>query len=70
MEIEAQKVEHIGIGTCNDRVFCDGLQVVVNLSSRELTPAENSLLSKGLSFCPTPEEIDIYSLREDVSECT
>ena len=54
------------MGTCSYRVFLDGLQVVVNLSNRELTPAENSILSKGLSFCPTPREIDIYSLRKDM----
>ena len=31
-----------------------------------LTPAEMSLLSKGLSFCPTPKEVDIFALREDM----
>ena len=68
VEIEAPMVEHIGMGTCNDRVFLDGLQVVVNLSNRDLTPAENSLLSKGLSFCPTPREIDTFALRKDMLE--
>ena len=42
-----------------------GYQTVVNLSKRELTGAEISLLSKGLKFCPTPEKVDIYSLRPD-----
>lgn len=46
----------------------EGLHVVVNLSSRTLTEAENSLLSKGLSFCPTPEEIDMFTLRKDIME--
>ena len=54
------------MGTCNERVFHDGLQVVVNLSSRVLTPAEMSLLSKGLSFCPTPKEVDIFALKKDM----
>ena len=41
--------------------------MVVNLSIRDLTPAENSLLSKGLSFCPTPRQIDIFAVRKDLS---
>ena len=45
-----------------------GYQTVVNLSTRELTGAEISLLSKGLKFCPTPEKVDIYSLRKDIRE--
>ena len=48
--IESPTVEHIGMGTFNARVFHDGLQVVVNLSSRDLTPAENSLYQKGCHF--------------------
>ena len=31
-----------------------------------LSEAENALLSKGLSFCPTPTEIDVYTLRKNV----
>ena len=45
-----------------------GYQTVVNLSKKELTGAEISLLSKGLKFCPTPEKVDIYSLRKDIRE--
>jgi len=45
-----------------------GRQTVVNLSQRVLTQAEVSLLLKGLKFCPTPERIDIYSLRKDIKE--
>ena len=41
---------------------------MVNLSSGVLTPAENSLSSKGLSFCPTPSEIDIFASRKDFSD--
>ena len=58
----------IGLGIMNDRVYSEGLHVVVNLSSRTLTEAENSLLSKGLSFCPTPAGIDTYTLKKDVLE--
>ena len=64
MVIESPPLEHIGMGICTDRVFRDGLQVVVNLSSRDFTPAKNSFLSKGLSFCPTPKEIDVFALKK------
>ena len=68
VECDATTHGHLGMGTCNERVklFGDGLQVVVNLSSRVLTPAEISLLSKGLSFCPTPKEVDIFALKKDM----
>ena len=63
-------LKHYGMGeySNNGRVFSDEFQIVVTLSSRELTPAETSLLSKGLSFCPTSKEIDTFSLRKDVSD--
>ena len=61
-------MNQIGMGSYSDRVCCDGLQVVVNLCNRELTSAENSLLSKGLSFCPTTKDIDVFTLRKDVSD--
>ena len=60
--------EPVGLGIMNGRVYSEGLYVVVNLSSRTLTEAENSLLSKGLSFCPTPAGIDTYTLKKDVLE--
>ena len=66
VESEAPTAGHIGLGTCNHRVFRDGPQVVVNLSSRELTQAKMSLLSRGLSFCSTPKEIDMFALRKDM----
>ena len=69
VECDAPTDGHLGMGTCNERVFRDGLQVVVNLSSRVLTPAEMSLLSKGLSFCPTPKEVDIFALKKDMFFC-
>ena len=52
-------MNQIGMGSYSDRVYSDGLQVVVNLSNRELSSAENSQLPKGLSFCPTPKDIDV-----------
>ena len=41
---------------------------VVNISSRVLTQAEVSLLSKGLKFCPTPKELDWSPIKRDVKE--
>ena len=63
-------LKHYGMGeySNNGRVFSDGFQIVVNLSSSELTPAETSLLCKGLSFCLASKEIDTFSLRKDVSD--
>ena len=52
----------------NERLFSDGFQIVVNLSKRKLTPAETSLLSKSLSFCPARRDIDISALRKDISD--
>ena len=52
----------------NERVFSDGFQIVVNLSKRKLAPGETSLLSRGLSFCPTPRDINIFALRKDISD--
>ena len=60
--------EPVCLGIMDDRAYSEGLHVVVNLSSRTLTEAENSLLSKGLSFCPTPAGIDTYTLEKDVLE--
>ena len=59
----------MGLFSNNERVFSDGFQIVaINLSKRLLTPAETSLLSKGLSFCPTPRDIDFFALRKDTSD--
>ena len=63
--------DHKGMGqySNNERVIRDGFQIVViNLSKRKLSPAETSLLSKGLSFCPTPRDIDIFALRKEISD--
>ena len=65
VECDAPTEGHLGMGTCNDRVCRDGLHVAVKLSRGVLTPAEMSLLSKGLSFCPTPKEVHIIALKKD-----
>ena len=41
---------------------------VVNLSNRELTEAEVSVLSKGLKFCPTAREINRAKVKEDLEQ--
>ena len=41
---------------------------VFNLSKRELTEIELKLLSKGLTFIPTPEKFDKHQLKLDVEE--
>ena len=41
---------------------------VINLSKRDLTEAENSLLSKGLKFCPTPRDIDLGKIKTDLED--
>ena len=38
---------------------------VINLSVSQLSDAEIALLSKGLSFCPTPPSVNTEQLRED-----
>ena len=62
--------DHKGMGlfSNNERVFSDGSQIVANLSKRLLTPGETSLLSKVLSFCPTPRDIGLFALRKDISD--
>ena len=46
----------------NQDTFCP----VVNLSSHNLTTAQTSVLSKGLSFCPTPRATDLAVARRDL----
>jgi len=41
---------------------------VVNLSTLQLTEPMISVLSKGLNFCPTPGEPDVYQLRQDLDQ--
>ena len=39
---------------------------VVNLYNRKFSRAEISLLSKGLRFCPTPNSVDKWDIKEDL----
>ena len=41
---------------------------VVNLSERNFTQGEISLLSKGLKFCPTPKELNKSAIKRDLKE--
>ena len=41
---------------------------VFNLSKRVLTEVELKLLSKGLTFIPTPEKFDKHQIKLDVEE--
>ena len=43
----------------------DDDDIIVNLSSHELTSAERSLLKKGLKFVPTPDQINRTELAVD-----
>jgi len=43
-------------------------QNVVNLSSHSLTVHEQSVLSRGLKFCPTPTSVDQLELRTDLDK--
>ena len=67
---ESRRIEALGVGDSRAEGDTRGrdYQTVVNLSKRVLTEGEVSLLSKGLKFCPAPEKIDIYSLRQDIKE--
>ena len=47
---------------------CKNEEIVTNLSSRKLTKAELSLLSKGFSFVPTRKIIDIAKVQSDLVE--
>ena len=39
---------------------------VVNISSKDLSESEISLLSKGLTFSPTPRDINISEIKDDL----
>ena len=41
---------------------------LVNLSNRKLSKADLSLHSKGLNFCPTPNNVDKSVLKEDLEK--
>ena len=41
---------------------------VVNISNVPLSQSEVKLLSRGLSFCPKPSNIDQFQLKDDVKQ--
>ena len=41
---------------------------VVNISNAPLSKDKHDLLSRGLSFCPRPSQIDDFQLREDIQQ--
>ncbi|XP_036362142.1 uncharacterized protein LOC118765009 [Octopus sinensis] len=41
---------------------------IINLSNKELTPNELSILSKGLKFTPTPQRSNYYEMKDDILE--
>ena len=49
------------INTSNKRSRC-----VINLSDRNLTETEIDILEKGLKFCPTPGEPNMYDIHKDL----
>ena len=44
------------------------IKTVINLSNIQLSPAEVSLLEKGLSFCPKPPRPNTFELKKDLQE--
>ena len=46
----------------------DQNDTVVNLSSKDLKPAEIRILYKGLNFCPTPNKINEEQLSADLDK--
>ncbi len=46
----------------------NSLDTVTNLSSRKLTEAETSLLSKGISFVPSKKHVDLSKIHSDLAE--
>ena len=39
-------------------------QIAINLSTTTLTEAQKNLLMKGLSFVPTPSDVNCYEMRK------
>ena len=44
------------------------VKMLINLSRRNLSPSEISLLSKGLKFVPTANKIDCAKLKTELEE--
>ena len=61
--------KHLYLKKCQNKYDkCDDSTYVVNLSNVDLSEAEVKLLSKGLSFCPTPQKIDWIELKADLED--
>ena len=61
--------KHDYLRKCQNKYHkCDNSNYVVNLSTVDLSVAELKLLSKGLSFCPTPQNIDWIELKADLED--
>lgn len=55
------------LGTLSTNVDPDiTSKYIINLSSYDLSSAENGLLNKGLGYCPTPRSIDSLQLNQDL----
>ena len=52
----------------NDINEIDDTNLVVNLSKYTLSPAQYSLLKRGLKFCPNPGEPDLSTYQADLNK--
>ena len=52
---------------CRLKAFLES-ENVVNLYNGKLSRTEISLLSKGLKFCPTPNSVDKWDIKEDLEK--
>ena len=59
---------HEGINCQNDEPILGLGKSIVNLSNETLNELEITVLGKGLTFVPTPEEVNLDSLKYSVSE--
>ena len=46
----------------------DKFSAVINLSSRILSDVEFLALSKGMNFCPVPEQVDLHQFKLDLKQ--
>ena len=56
----------VDVNNNNKSTLDTGDTSVINLSNFQLSPDAVSLLTKGLNFCPTPGEPDLFELRRDL----
>ena len=64
IDLNNNETESINVDSENE----ENNTLVVNLSDYELTPAEVSLLSRGMTFCPNPPNIDPAQIQRDFRE--